>query len=130
MRVFVDTSALYALLDEDDLNHEAAAGVFARLQGSELVTHGYVLVETLALVARRLGREAVSRLVDDLLGVVAVRIVDERLNNEALATYRASDTAGVSFVDHTSFAFMRANSIAEAFAFDADFETAGFALAV
>lgn len=55
MRVFVDTSALYALLDEDDANHARAAKAFAELQGSELTTHAYVLVETLALVSRRLG---------------------------------------------------------------------------
>ena len=126
MRVFVDTSALYALLDEDDVNHVGAARAFAGLAGSELTTHAYVLVETLALVSRRLGREAVVRLLDGLLSVVDIVPVDANLHNDALAAYREAGSGQVSFVDRTSFAFMRANRIAGAFAFDADFELAGF----
>ena len=44
MRVFVDTSALYALLNEDDAHHAAAAEAMGRLAGSQLVTHAYVIV--------------------------------------------------------------------------------------
>ncbi len=129
MRAFVDTSALYALLDESDANHAVAAEVFAGLQGSELVTHAYVLVETLALVSRRLGRAAVERLLDGLLPVVSVVAVDASLHAAALAGYREATSGRISFVDRTSFAFMRANRLDIAFAFDADFSDAGFDLA-
>jgi predicted nucleic acid-binding protein len=37
--VFVDTSALYALLDEADAHHAEASDVLRRLVGSELVSH-------------------------------------------------------------------------------------------
>jgi len=40
--VFVDTSAVYALLDASDSNHERALRATARLLGEELVTHSYV----------------------------------------------------------------------------------------
>ncbi len=129
MTVFVDTSALYALLDEDDANHEAAARIFGGLAGAKLLTHAYVLVETLALVSRRLGRAAVERLLDSILAVVDVEPVDLGLHGQALLAYRESPSDGVSFVDWTSFAFMRANRLGEAFAFDSDFEGAGFELA-
>lgn len=40
MTVFVDTSALYAVLDRDDSNHAAAAAVWRRLvtDGADLLT--------------------------------------------------------------------------------------------
>ena len=128
MKVFVDTSALYALLDEDDANHAQAARAFTDLQGQELTAHAYILVETLALVSKRLGWEAVVRLLDGLIGVVAIVPVDGNIQDDALVAYRNGDSGRISFVDRTSFAFMRANRIADAFAFDAHFETAGFQL--
>lgn len=126
MTTFVDTSALYALMDETDANHAAAAALFHQLRGSALVTHAYVIVETLALVGRRLPWPATERLMDDLLAVVEVRPVDPALHAAAWSVYRESGTAGVSFVDRTSFAFMRAQGITQAFAFDDDFERNGF----
>jgi predicted nucleic acid-binding protein len=129
MKVFVDTSALYALLDESDSNHAVAASTFAALQGSQLATHAYVLVETLALVSRRLGRDAVELLLDSLLAVVDVSVVDESLHATALASFREAPSSRVSFVDRTSFAFMKVNRLHLAFAFDGDFVAAGFDLA-
>jgi uncharacterized protein len=128
VRVFVDTSALYALLDEDDANHDRAARTLATLEGSELTTHGYVLCETLALVSKRLGWEAVVRLLDGLLSVVEIVPVDASVQRDALTAYHDAGSGRVSFVDRTSFAFMRAGRIADAFAFDANFESAGFDL--
>jgi predicted nucleic acid-binding protein len=61
MRVFIDTSAFYALLDRDDANHQRAKDVWTNLLKNEntLLTSNYVLVETFALVQHRLGIEAV-----------------------------------------------------------------------
>jgi predicted nucleic acid-binding protein len=126
VRVFVDTSALYALLDEDDANHDRAARAFAQLQGSDLTTHAYVLVETLALVSTHLGWEAVVRLLGGLLSVVEVGPVDAGIHNDALAAYREAGPGSLSFVDRTSFSFMRTRRITGAFAFDDHFESAGF----
>ena len=128
MRVFVDTSALYALLDEDETNHAAAVASFANLRNTELVTHAYVLVETVALVSRRLGWAAVTRLLDGLMTVVAVSPVDAATHANALAAYRSAGSTSVSLVDQTSFAFMRTNRLADVFAYDADFAAAGFDL--
>jgi predicted nucleic acid-binding protein len=129
MSVFVDTSALFALLDEDDANHSAANTALRNLEGEDLVTHAYVMVEALALTGRRLGWAAVERLVDRILPVVSVLLVDVPVHEAALRAFRDAGTNRVSFVDRTSFAFMLAQRLDTAFAFDADFETAGFALA-
>lgn len=128
MTVFVDTSALYALLDEDDRFHAAAADTFRAMVGQELVTQAYVLVETLALVGHRLGFGAVEQLADTLLPVIDVSTVDDALHAKSLAAFRAGRTTAVSFVDRVSFAFMRQRGVDLAFAFDADFASEGFRL--
>ena len=128
MSVFVDTSALYALLDEADANHLEASDALRRIAGTELVTHAFIVVETCALVGRRLPWAASERLIDGLLPVVDVRSVDDGLRRSALTVYRSSASARVSLVDHTSFALMRSLGVTRAFAFDDDFAREGFEL--
>ena len=51
MKVFVDTSALLAVLDADEKRHKQAASAWKRLleEDARLVTTNYVLVESFAL---------------------------------------------------------------------------------
>jgi predicted nucleic acid-binding protein len=126
--VFVDTSAVYALLDADDSNHERALRAGERLLGEELVTHSYVIVELVSLVRRRLGAEAAARLIDEVLPAIDVTDVDAALRGRALAAFRAATPSNVSLVDRTSFEFMRQRGIRRAWAMDADFAAAGFEL--
>lgn len=128
MTVFVDTSALYALLDEDDARHAEASDALRRLVRVELLTHAFVVVETTALVGRRLPWGASERLMEGLLPVIDVEAVDPELYASAMATYRGAGSAQVSFVDRTSFAFMQSRGIRRAFAYDDDFARQGFEL--
>jgi predicted nucleic acid-binding protein len=128
MSVFVDTSALYALLDEDDIHHADASDTLRRLVGAELLTHAYVIVEAAALVGRRLPWAATERLLDGILAAVDAHAVDADVHASALGAYRASQSAAISLVDRTSFAFMRARGIQRAFAYDDDFVREGFEL--
>lgn len=131
MRTFVDTSALYALLDEDDDNHRAAAqwlsGPGADL-AETLVTHAYVVVESAALVHRRLGHHAVRVLFDAFLPALSIVFVDETLHTRAVSAYLAAVRRRPSFVDWVSFQLMRDGDLDRAFAFDRDFATEGFAV--
>lgn len=52
--------------------------------------------------------------------------VSEQTEDEALRWLRQHDEREYSFVDATSFAFMRAKGTQEALAFDGDFAAAGF----
>lgn len=51
MSVFVDTSALYAILDTDDENHERAGKLWSDLvaQEAQLISSNYALLETLVI---------------------------------------------------------------------------------
>ncbi|BDG21378.1 type II toxin-antitoxin system VapC family toxin [Thermus thermophilus] len=128
MAVFLDTSALYALLDRDDAHHQEAARTFRELLEARwpLKTHAYVVVESVALVQRRLGVEAVRVLVHDLMGVVEVAPVEEALHRAALTALLASGRREVSLVDWTSFLFMRERRLEKAFAYDEHFWEQGF----
>ncbi len=126
VRVFVDTSALLALLDEDDVRHQEAATTFRSiLEDGELVTHSYIHVETMAVARRRLGGAATQSLVDALLPAMTTIWVDEAIHRSAVEAYGA-DPGGPSLVDQVSFAVLRQLGIDTAFAFDADFDARGF----
>jgi predicted nucleic acid-binding protein len=131
MIVYVDTSALYAVLDRDDGNHERAGAVWRSLvQGGErLITSSYVVVECAALVQRRLGMTAVRTLLDDVLAVTEICFVSEEVHAAATAAFIIANRRDLSFVDCVSFEVMRRLGIGAAFAFDAHFEEQGFSRA-
>jgi uncharacterized protein len=127
MVTLVDTSALYAYLDAADDFHAVARHTFTDLleSGERLVTHNYVVVESTALVQRRLGPQSVRTLLEDVLPVIALHYVDEALHHLATTAMLGSLDRKVSLVDWTSFVLMRELSVDRAFAFDADFEGQG-----
>ena len=128
MATLIDTSALYVLLDEDDPHHPAAVAILGRLRTADpdLVLHSYALTESIALLQRRFGLEAVRRLVDVYLPIIGVAWVDRDLHGRALVALLGSANRTVSFVDQVSFVLMRDRGIRRAFAFDRDFVTEGF----
>jgi predicted nucleic acid-binding protein len=129
MTTFVDSSALYALLDESDPAHESALAWIEDISAGEpehLRTHSYVVTETIALTHARLGTAAVRMLIDDVLPAYDIRFVDGDLHQRAITAYLAGLGRRVSFADRTSFELMRAERIDRAFAFDPDFGREGF----
>jgi predicted nucleic acid-binding protein len=72
--VFVDTSALYALLDRADAHHKQAVATWTDLlNGDErFVTSNYVFVESFALTQSRLGMDAARLLQEDILPVINI----------------------------------------------------------
>lgn len=125
---FVDTSAIYALLDRSDQNHpRAAAGWLALVNSSSpLFTTNYVLVESCALCQHRLGIEAVRALHDSILPLIHVHYVDVAAHALGMAALLAAARRKLSLVDCTSFSVMRQFGIRDAFAFDRHFEEEGF----
>ena len=128
--VFVDTSALYALLVEADDNHRAARTVVPsfRDSGAGLVTSSFVVLETVTLLQARVGVAAVRIFYRDVLPVLDVVWVGEELLHRAMAALLASSYRGVSLTDWSSFVLMRERGIVHAFAFDEDFARQGFEL--
>ena len=126
MSVVVDTSAFFALLDRRDAHHAAAVAFWTDPGDEDLVTHAYVVVESVALVRSRLGVAAVGAFIDDLLPAIRVEMVDRPLHEASLAELRRIG-GGTSLVDRVTLAFAARHRIGRAFAYDADLAAEGLA---
>jgi predicted nucleic acid-binding protein len=128
LTVFVDTSALFALLDIEDVGHAAAFPAWSngidRCAG--FVTTNYVLVETISLVQRRLGLDAVRILIDEMLPMIDTLWVTDADHGAALNTLLAVGRRHLSLVDCVSFTVMRRLGIREYLGLDPHFEEQGF----
>ena len=125
--VFVDTSALYALLDRQDPSHSKIVESLERLarEHTLLVTTSYVLVELAILARRRLGPrvvKALARTYDSM----EICWVDERLHQRAWTNAAESSKKGPSLVDWAGFLLMRDRSITTALTLDRHFKKQGF----
>ncbi len=105
MSLFIDTSALYALLDGDEPRHADVVSIWLTVNDNEriLFTSNYVLVETFALVQRRLGLEAVRSLADVFVPLLQPVWVDEALHAAAVASLFTAAHRRLSLVDCASF---------------------------
>lgn len=127
--IFLDTSAIYAMADRADPLHEAAREGFRALleAGEDVLTHNYVLVESIALLHTRLGLPAALKLAQDSRAFT-VEWVDERTHEDAVRRLSRRPGRRVSLVDQVSFLVMRRRGVQRALAFDPDFEKEGFRL--
>lgn len=127
--IFADSSFLIAYMIKRDRNHEAAVQLFEQLSERRVVTTNHVRGETWTwLCAKSWHSKAVAFL--DSTGKAGSHVEVARVavepEDEALSWLRQHDERRYSFVDATSFAYMRAKGITEALAFGGDFAAAGF----
>lgn len=125
--IFLDTSALYALADRADRNHSHARALFEKAfhGGEELLTHNYIIVETVALIHHRLGFISAKKFLHDAAAFEIVW-VDISLHEMGMKSFLQYGKRKLSFVDCISFAVMQQKEIQMAFAFDEDFVKVGF----
>jgi len=130
LTVFLDTSAILAILDADDLHHSEADVIWQRLLASNeaLLTTSYVLVETFALVQRRLGMTAVRVVEREIVPLLDVHWLDAEIHQAAMARLLAASRRSLSLVDCSSFETMRRHGVHRAFAFDGHFSEQHFDL--
>jgi uncharacterized protein len=129
--IFVDSSAWIAVSDRRDGNHRAALEIHRRLErgaSGRLVTTDFVLDETLTWMRKRCGAELVRRFSQgiDLSPSVQQLWVTPDQFLEAKELFLGQGSHSWSLTDCTSFVVMREVGIRAAFAFDRDFDEAGF----
>lgn len=124
---FADTSFWIALAARADNHHPAAAQLWRR-EPTGIATSNHVLGETWTFLNRRYGHHAAKTLVNSVRASprVSVRHIPAEMEEEAWRWLDQRDEREYSFVDATSFAFMRRLGITDTLAFDGDFTTAGF----
>jgi predicted nucleic acid-binding protein len=126
--IFLDTSAIFALADTNDLNHQPAVDLFGRAiaAGESFLVHNYVLIESAALLQRRLSFDSALRLLRDA-EEVEVHWVTSSDHLQAVSLLEERRRRQLSLVDCMSFVVMRERDTPRYLAFDADFAREGFA---
>ncbi len=127
MRVFVDTSAFLAMLVETDLNHSTATRIWSDIvqKNYNLFSTNYVILETIALIQRRLGMDILRAFCDDVLPFLTTIWVDDAIHQAGIAAVLSANQRQLSLVDCTSLAAMRNRGLDTVFVFDRHFEKQG-----
>ena len=127
-KVYVDTSAFYALMDRADSHHEQAVKCWKAFLDLDtpLFTSNYVVIETMALLQNRLGLEAATLWHDDILDIISVHWVDVQMHRLAYELWLSLKQRKLSLVDCIGFVIMRNKKCREAFCFDRHFKAQGF----
>ena len=127
---FVDTSALYALIDRKDSHHSKMSGVVRRLLHSSrrLVTTDYVVCEAVNLANARAGHHVGGRLLDlvDRSSALRIEWIGSLRFEATKIFYRRHSDHRYSFTDCTSFVVMRDLKILDVLTTDRHFREAGF----
>lgn len=131
MKIFIDTSALYALGSLSDEYHSKAKAILKELlkKDREFITSNYILLETISLLQRRQGLGVANRFIEKVSGNVSVLWIDETLHKNAWDYWKKCWQGDLSLVDCSSFVLMHNEGIKEAFTFDKQFKRAGFIMA-
>lgn len=126
--MFVDTSAVYALLDADDANFRRAERSWNELlSGQEkMITSNYVALEFCALLQNRLGLGAVRDFQESVQPLLSVHWIDGDLHQSGVSAMLAAGKRDLSLVDCTSFEIMRRLGVRKVFTFDTHFRKQGF----
>lgn len=119
---FVDSSAIVALVDEDDAAHSAAVAAYNELvqTGYRLFTTDHVVVETYDLLVNGVGPVVAARWLKE--HKLPVYTTDESdLSAAQVLLLSRPDDAPLSFTDALSLAVMERLGVADAFAVDPTF---------
>lgn len=129
--LFVDSSGWIAVNDPRDSLHKKAISFYRNLAlkaHPRLITTNLVIAETHAALLRAGGREQALKFLTLLEESSRVGVIhsNPELEAEALGIIIRFDDQNLSYCDAVSFAAMEKLGVRNAFAFDSNFETAGF----
>jgi predicted nucleic acid-binding protein len=130
VRIFADTSGFFALLVKNDDMHDRAKRhfeYFARHR-AQLLTSSFVLVETAALLQRRVGLTAIHDFQSKVIPLLEIIWVNGDWYTRAIQRLFALNSRNTSLVDGLSFEIMESREITHAFSFDKHFVENGFAI--
>lgn len=128
MIIYVDTSAIFAGLDKDDVHNQKALNTWDNILSKDniLITTNYVLLESITLIQRRLGIKAVRAFQEDILPLINIEWINAEMHRSGVSAFLAASIRNLSLVDCVSFEIMRTLGIKTIFAFDPHFSEQGF----
>ena len=131
MKVFIDTSAIYALGSKSDEFHEEAKKKLQILTNKnvEFITSNYILLECISLLQTRQGVMLTKELINTLITGVSILWINEEMHARSWKYWLGKSKESLSLVDCSSFILMEKEKIDVAFSFDRHFIAAGKTLA-
>jgi len=131
MSIYIDTSAVIAILDADDSRHDQAAQTWTQLVESdeEMVISSYAVVETAALLQSRYDTKVVKLFFERMLPLFRIAWMDASLQSSAETMFLGYVSKNSpSLVDCSAFEIIKREKISDVFAYDRHFEDQGFNL--
>jgi predicted nucleic acid-binding protein len=127
-KIFVDTSALFALLATEDYLSNMAADIWDELieKQQAIITNNYALIECFALTQSRLGLDFVHHLQSNIVPLLTIDCIDEEQHKAIVKDVLAANRRNLSLVDCSAFNTMRRLGIDTVFTFDNHFREQGF----
>ena len=131
--VFVDTGAIFAIKNDADARHKAAAQFFNKAVQYNLcsfITTDFIIFETVTLMKARLGNTVAIEAGKYLRRnehIKMLKITEDIIKN-AWDIFDKYHDKSLSFTDCASFALMKKRNITKAFTFDEHFRQFGFEL--
>jgi predicted nucleic acid-binding protein len=128
MIIFVDTSVFLAALGKDDVNTILAAETLADLveNGEQLITTNYILVESYALIQRRMGLAAIQDFQESILPSLTLVWITAEDHEHSLQSFLSENRRQLSLVDCSSFDTIQRVGADKVFTFDRHFREQGF----
>ena len=127
-KIFVDTSALFALLATEDYLSNMAADIWDELIETQqtIITNNYALVECFALTQSRLGLDFVRHLQANIVPLLTIDWIDAEQHEAIVEDVLTANRRTLSLVDCSAFNTMRRLEIDTVFTFDPHFSDLGF----
>jgi predicted nucleic acid-binding protein len=130
MSIFIDTSAFLALLNKEDHFHQIAKNTWEEINLSEeyLISSNYVIIETISLLQKRFGIEALRIFDNEVRPVIDIIWIDQTIHHAGMVVVQTANHRKLSLVDCTSFEILRNLHVEKVFTFDSHFSEQGFNL--
>jgi len=131
LNVLIDTSAIYALLDDTDEKHADASAAWTDLVCGEglIFISSFTVSETISLLHNRRGTSAVQILVDKVLPAVEIDWADYDTYSAAInVMLKTGGRKGPSLTDCANLETMRRLRIQTIFAYDPHYRRPGITM--
>lgn len=123
--IFLDSSAIIAYKNADDINHKKALDIFQRLNAGDYgiaVISEFVFLEVTTVLALRKSMEAAKEVGNVLLDAREIEIMKaSEVFERSWEIFTNQENTGLSFVDASNLACMEMRKIKKIATFDKDF---------
>ena len=123
--IFLDSSAIIAYKNADDINHKKASNIFQKLSAGDYgigVISEFVFSEVTTVLALRKSMDAAKEVGNVLLEAKEIEIMKASdVFERSLEIFSNQENTGLSFVDASNVACMEIRKIRKIATFDKDF---------